>query len=70
MIAQGVAVYIYVQGIWQTLLSKRNLQSNICRQKVKQCQALTISRLTHSPYTTKIDRIGCTTEYYSMIEYD
>ena len=59
-------------GVQQTLLSKATYNKSICRQKEKQqynpcryskdvhrtkCKALTITRLTHSPYTTKIARV-------------
>ena len=59
--------YVYIE---QTLLSKVTYNKYIYQKKEKQqykdvhrtkCQAQTITRLTHSLYTTKIARIRCYT---------
>ena len=64
---------IYIEGIQQMLLSKVTYNKYICQKKEKQyiaryrryskdvhrteCQEPSITRLTHSLYTTKIARI-------------
>ena len=73
MVGGGGGEYIHIK---QTLLSKATYNKYICQKKGKQqyircryskgahrtkCQALTITRLTHSPATSKIDRIRCYT---------
>ena len=63
---------IYSEGVEQTLLSNATYISpfvrgtkTINRQYIKvcskNCQTLTIVRLTHSPFTIKIARIRCYT---------
>ena len=62
------------------LLTKATYNKYICQKKATtiyrcqyskdvhraKCQALTISRLTHSLYTTKISWIRCYTKYYVL----
>ena len=68
-------IYIYIQGTKQMLLSKVTYSEYICQKTTiylcryrkavhrTTCQALTITRFSHSPYTTEIARI----RFYTML---
>ena len=66
------SMYTFTLKALSKTLSKTTYNKSICHKKEKQqyiavgtirskCQALTITRLTHSPYATKLARIRCYT---------